>query len=374
MSKKKKLDDLDKELDLFSLQETEDIDLYTEANAEDKMDFIERNEEQLKDMGASDEMIANSKKSIEEQLRLSRERIMRLKDLSNEMRGPQVNDRIGEGIITEHVKHPSGLNQLTVTPDPIKTEDAETTATLLIPAGMGDKLAEVPFVGMEYKGLIPKDTPEFAKSFIESPLANYGEALVKSHRELAKNPQKAFEHYEEVKQKAYCGVDPGKSGAIAVMDFKGEIVHRFIMPNIGDDIDIHELYKAFTALKSEFTLTLVLEDVHSIFNSSAGSNFTFGFVCGAIEAIVISHSIKLIKVQPKTWQKEIWQNADKCYKPKKPEQKNPSIDTKATSLKAAKRMFPEFDFRKPNSIRSVNAHDGIVDAVLICEYARRKNL
>lgn len=93
MSKKKKLDDLDKELDLFSLQETEDIDLYTEANAEDKMDFIERHEKQLKDMGASDEMIANSKKSIEEQLRLSRERIMRLKDLSNEMRGMDKDDK-----------------------------------------------------------------------------------------------------------------------------------------------------------------------------------------------------------------------------------------------------------------------------------------
>lgn len=175
-------------------------------------------------------------------------------------------------------------------------------------------------------------------------------------------------------EKAWVGVDPGKSGAISVMDSNGKIVYRAIMPLIGDDVNIHELYKIFAGLKLDYELTLILEDVHSIFGSSAASNFTFGFVCGAIEAIVISHSIKLIKVQPKSWQKEIWQNADKCYKPKKPEQKNPSLDTKATSLKAAIRMFPTFDFRKPNSLRSVNAHDGIVDAVLICEYGRRKNL
>jgi hypothetical protein len=147
---------------------------------------------------------------------------------------------------------------------------------------------------------------------------------------------------------------------------------KWAMPILGDDIDIHALYKLFKHIIERFNVTVILEDVHSIFGSSASSNFTFGFVCGAIEAVVVCHQLKLIKVQPKTWQKEIWDNNDKCYKTKKPEQKNPSIDTKATSLKAATRLFPGEDMRRTE--KSKIAHDGIVDALLICEYGRRKNL
>jgi len=172
---------------------------------------------------------------------------------------------------------------------------------------------------------------------------------------------------------AYLAIDPGKSGGLTVMH-NGELVFKGIMPISGDNLDIKALYDLITSLTSDYLLTVVIEDVHSIFGSSAGSNFTFGFVCGAIEAVVVSCKLKLIKVQPKTWQKEVWSNSDKCYKPKKPNQKNASIDTKLTSLNCAKRLFPNFDFRKSDSARVTKEHDGIVDSALMCEYARIKNL
>lgn len=175
------------------------------------------------------------------------------------------------------------------------------------------------------------------------------------------------------KTPAYLGIDPGKSGGLTVMQ-DGKIVFKAIMPISGDNLDIRGLYDLIRSLTSNYNLTVVLEEVHSIFGSSAGSNFTFGFVCGAIEAIVVSHRLKLIKVQPKKWQKEVWTNSDMAYKPKKPAQKNASVDTKATSLNCAKRLFPDFDFRKSDSARVTKDHDGIVDAVLMCEYARIKNL
>jgi len=173
---------------------------------------------------------------------------------------------------------------------------------------------------------------------------------------------------------AYIAIDPGKNGGVVAMTKQGDLAFKSIIPLMGDDVDIHGLYDLFKTLRTRFDITLILEDVHSVFGASAGANFTFGFVCGAIEAIVISHKFKLIKVQPKEWQKEVWQQGDKSYKTKKPEQKNPSLDTKLTSLKCATRLFPHYDFRKSESKRVTNPHDGIVDAALICEWARRKNL
>lgn len=225
----------------------------------------------------------------------------------------------------------------------------------------------------------PNVTPEQAEAIANLQRKklsnkNYGQAIVQAEQERAANPDKPYVHYEAPpKEKLWIGIDPGKSGGIVGLDTHSGFI-KSIIPVIGDDVDIHALYAFFTPLKEKYNCTLILEDVHSMFKMSAGSNFTFGFVCGAIEAIVIAHGFKLIKVPPKTWQKELWQNSDKQYKPLEKGQKNPSINTKLTSLICAKRLFPAFDFRKSDSIRVKNDHDGIIDGCLIAEYGRRKNL
>jgi len=171
---------------------------------------------------------------------------------------------------------------------------------------------------------------------------------------------------------AYVGIDPGKSGAIVAITANGMVIHKTSTPLLGDSLDVLAIQHLFTSLIGVYNPVVILEDVHSIFGSSASSNFTFGYVCGAIEAIVLCQRMKLIKVQPKKWQAEIWLNSDKVYKSKKPDQKNASIDTKATSLCAVSRLFPGIDFRKTE--RSKIAADGIVDALLLAEYGRRRNL
>lgn len=113
----------------------------------------------------------------------------------------------------------------------------------------------------------------------------------------------------------------------------------------------------------------VIEDVHAKFGSSAKATFSFGYVCGATEAMLIAHDIPYTKVNPKKWQKEMWEGI--------PVQKKPSSsgktmvnDTKLMSLMAAKRLFPEVDLRASN--RSKIPHDGKVDSLLLAEYCRRK--
>jgi len=201
------------------------------------------------------------------------------------------------------------------------------------------------------------------------------------------------EEYKIVaKDKCYLGFDPGKSGGVVAM-VGDTIVGKWIMPILGDDLDVIALSDIITSLLSDYNVTAIVEDVHSIYGTSSGSNFTFGYVCGQINAVVKVMRLKVIEIQPKFWQKQIWTNSDMVYKPKKPDQKKASIDTKATSLCAAKRLFPNEDLRGEITVKYYgdnannrklkrvgkeipsgrSEHDGIVDALLLAECARRLN-
>jgi hypothetical protein len=173
--------------------------------------------------------------------------------------------------------------------------------------------------------------------------------------------------------KAYMGIDPGKDGFITVLitgvGDKIELVFHKI-PLIGKEVDLNELNRVIKIIGEQFAgcLHCVIEDVHAKYGSSAGATFSFGYVCGATEAIIMANNIPHTKVQPKKWQKDMWEGV--------PVQKKPSStgktlvnDTKLMSLMAVKRLFPEIDLRATD--RSRKPHDGKVDSLLLAEYGRR---
>lgn len=162
------------------------------------------------------------------------------------------------------------------------------------------------------------------------------------------------------------GIDPGKDGAIAVIE---DSIDVMTFPKIGKELDVKGLSDKLTELIDDKTL-VVTEDVHSLYGVGAGSTFSFGWSVGLIEGILTALRVSFFKVQPKAWQKEMWQGVSPIYKPSKPEQKRKIVDTKATSLVAAQRLFPRVDMRPTE--RSKKPHDGIVDALLLAEYGRRK--
>lgn len=175
----------------------------------------------------------------------------------------------------------------------------------------------------------------------------------------------------EAGAKIWIGVDPGKKGAIVAVASNG-MVGKWPVPLIQDDVDAVGIWNILNDLKSRYDLTLILEDVHSLFGMSAATNFSMGHTLGILDGIIAASKIRLIRVPPKTWQKEIWEKNDMQYKPLKDEQRKPSVDTKATSMKAARRLFPEADLRA--TARSRNDSDGICDSACLAEYGRRKNL
>lgn len=185
--------------------------------------------------------------------------------------------------------------------------------------------------------------------------------------------------------KVFCGIDVGKSGAIAIIDHSGKVTFISTMPKIGDQTDVRGLHRILGLLKSETYIGagndhqdevhVVFENLHSIFGSGAKANFEFGKSNGFVEMAVVSYGYKYLKCNPKEWQKLCWQGiTPKLYwtkdKNDKPKEK---IDTKATSSLACNRLYPNVDVKiTEKGNKSKNDHDGIVDAVLLAHYCYLK--
>ena len=172
--------------------------------------------------------------------------------------------------------------------------------------------------------------------------------------------------------KKYIGIDVGKEGFIAVMD--------------GQDLRFCAIADSTYLSLSHFLLeealdcgvAVVIEDVHAIYGSSAEGTFNFGWIKGFLIGVLVAHRIPYTLVQPKGWQEELWTHADMVVNTKKITQKNGKVvnrketDTKATSINAALRLFPTVDFRRNERCHKIDHNK--VDALLMAEYGRRKNL
>ena len=171
--------------------------------------------------------------------------------------------------------------------------------------------------------------------------------------------------------KIYVGIDPGAKGFITAV-VNGN--HDFL--SISDN-NVIEINKYLASLKSQGEVVAIMEEVHAIFGSAAKATFSFGEIFGLLKGLLIANNIPYHLIPPKTWQKEIWTNADVVVTYKNVVVKGKTtvrkeINTKATSLKAAIRMFPTIDFRKTERCKFPD--DNKVDSLLIAEYGRRKNL
>lgn len=168
------------------------------------------------------------------------------------------------------------------------------------------------------------------------------------------------------------GIDIGSDGAFAI--FQNNVLALMgKIPKISEEQDMSKLSTLLSAFGFD-DMHVVIEDLHSVFGSSASSNFAFGQNNGLIKGMLQTLQIPHTLIGPKKWQKELWQGIrpveilvkGKTNKDGSPKYK---VDTKATSLIAAKRLFPKESFLATE--RSKVPHDGIVDSVLIAEFCRR---
>lgn len=175
-----------------------------------------------------------------------------------------------------------------------------------------------------------------------------------------------------MENKCYVGIDVGSLGFLAIQ-VNGEWTFMSIKDNTMYAISDMLLY-----LKDKYPNIIVgIEEIHAIFGSSAKATFSFGEIYGKLQALCIAHKIPYHLIQPKVWQNTIWDNSDMVVSYKKVKMKDKEItkkvvDTKGTSANAALRLFPQIDFKRTSRCNKLD--DNKIDATLICEYLRRKNL
>lgn len=144
--------------------------------------------------------------------------------------------------------------------------------------------------------------------------------------------------------KTYIGIDPGKSGALALLTEDGQCT---VVP-------FHEsAYTEILKAASGPSSVCCLEKVGAMPGQGVVSMFNFGHNLGYIEGLLQAFDIPYQLVPPQTWKKEFCVTSDKN-----------------TSIEVCRKLFPHVCLLP--TARSRKPSDGMAEAMLMAEYARRR--
>lgn len=139
------------------------------------------------------------------------------------------------------------------------------------------------------------------------------------------------------------GIDPGKKGAMAAIHEDGSVS---VIP-----FD-ERRYIVFLGLISGNDVKCCIEDVHAIRGNGITSSFVFGKSYGWLLGMLDTLGIPYQAVSVQKWKKEYGLNSDK-----------------AKSIEVCHRLFPNVSLKRTE--RCKKDDDGLAEALLLCEYARR---
>ena len=166
------------------------------------------------------------------------------------------------------------------------------------------------------------------------------------------------------------GIDPGFSGAIAVIE-DGKTLYTFDMPTV--EIMVGKKQRQAYDVTALATLLLTLNNcdmafvekvapVQAKFGSSSGSsNFHLGYCLGMLQTALECTPIRYELIKPKEWQKHFG-----IVRPEDDKKWN----TKGAAYQVAKGLFPDAELTTTRG----RVLDGRSDALLIAEYGKRKLL
>ena len=146
----------------------------------------------------------------------------------------------------------------------------------------------------------------------------------------------------------FIGIDPGKSGALAVLDDEGCVWNTMTFNESDYALVLNEVASAPN-------VRVVLEHVGAMPGQGSVSMFNFGANFGFIKGLLAANNLPYELVRPQKWKRMFSCTSDKN-----------------TSVEVAHRLFPNVDLRRTE--RCSKPHDGIAEALLMAEYCRRTNL
>jgi hypothetical protein len=158
-----------------------------------------------------------------------------------------------------------------------------------------------------------------------------------------------------------CGVDPGLSGAFGIIDgthlYGAPIPTFWITMKSGKRRRQYDYMAIRKFLEPRKDAIVTIEEQFPMPMQGVVSQFSVGFGYGLFLGMLCGLNIDTKTVHAKTWQKEFF---------KRDKEKT----TKEQALEALKALYPHVDLF--TSERSTKPSEGIVDAILIAEYGRRR--
>src|SRR3990167_1939223 len=151
----------------------------------------------------------------------------------------------------------------------------------------------------------------------------------------------------------YIGIDPGLSGAMAMIIEGEDFVRVYDTPTMKvgkhHEFSLPEMVKL---LEGNMPIQAVIEKVHSMPRQGVASSFSFGKGVGYWIGILAALRIPYEEVTPQRWQRTMLDGMQK---------------TKDASRYKAMQLFPQLVEQL-----KLKSHDGRADALLIAEWRRRQ--
>lgn len=166
------------------------------------------------------------------------------------------------------------------------------------------------------------------------------------------------------------GIDPGKNGALAILDLDSNIIQALLMPihkvkvikrgkaKVQREIDLFELKRILLSYKVD---VVVIEKQHIYPRQGNRSNETTMRQYGNLIGLLVGLDIKYVEVEASEWQAEY-----------KEVEVDPEVDlmsikhTKKKSISAVKKLYPEFSLL--SSKRCKVPSDALSDSILIAKH------
>lgn len=149
----------------------------------------------------------------------------------------------------------------------------------------------------------------------------------------------------------YIGIDPGKNGAYAVIKTEcGKITNTFVKP--WNDREFADCMSNACTAKNDERVVACVEKVGAMPGQGVTSMFSFGKSAGFIEGVLTAYGIGYQLIPPKRWKKEY------CLS-----------SLKQKSIDVCRNLFPDVSLKRTD--RCSTNHDGMAEALLMAEYARR---
>ena len=145
----------------------------------------------------------------------------------------------------------------------------------------------------------------------------------------------------------FIGIDPGKSGGIAYIDTE----QGFAGTEPYSDKALIDLCS--DASRDGMGVVCCLEKVGAMPGQGVVSMFNFGRSVGYIKGVLEAFRIPYQEITPQKWKREFTLTSDK-----------------AKSTEVCRKLFPDVSLLA--TPRCKKPHDGMAEALLMAEYARRK--